>query len=61
MPKLKARLSIGYPTAVRKTEVDTEADWGFTDEEWAEMTEEQKLEEVMQWAWNFIEVDWEES
>ena len=55
--KVKYRLSIGFPGAVKEQIVD------FPDGELEEITESEKdellNEDLLDWAWNYIEIDYE--
>lgn len=56
--KINATLSIGFPDATYEDviEIDDEELEGLTEEEKKERFEE----EVKEWAWNYIEIWWEE-
>jgi len=54
--KVNFNLGIGYPSAVRRVEMDVEENLGFTEEEWLEMDEDEQFEVALDWAWNYIEV-----
>ena len=40
--------------------IDLEKDWSISDEEWKAMTEDEKFEQVMDWANNHLDIGWEE-
>jgi hypothetical protein len=46
--------------SVRKDTFDTERDFGITDEEWQEMSEEEKYKMVEEWANERINIWFEE-
>lgn len=51
MPRtIKVKLSIGYPTAVHRDELEVEDD----------ATEADIEQVVSEWAWNYIAIDWDE-
>ena len=52
--KFKVSLSIGYPGATRKDEIELEVADNATEDE----IEKEKEEIAMEWANNFIEVSW---
>ena len=52
--KVTYKLSIGYPGADHEEEMD------YTDEEWSEMSENDREKDVEFWAWNYIEMWYEE-
>lgn len=47
-------------TSARSEVVDTEKMWGLTDEEWNEMSEDDKYKLVEEWAWERLNILWEE-
>lgn len=51
MKTIEMKLSIGYPTATHEDEIQVEDD----------ATAEKIDEEVKQWAWNYIDISWEEA
>jgi hypothetical protein len=50
MKRIKVRLSIGFPTAVRKDVIEVEDD----------ATEDDIYDAAEEWAQNYIDVGWEE-
>ncbi|AUR87465.1 hypothetical protein NVP1101O_054 [Vibrio phage 1.101.O._10N.261.45.C6] len=44
----------------REEVIDLEEDLGISDEEWNSMGEEDQQKEVMEWAWDRLDVGWEE-
>lgn len=60
MPKLTYFVSTGY-VGCAKTEVfDTVKDFNIPDEDWEEMTYEDKDQMFQEWLWNNINADWSE-
>jgi hypothetical protein len=43
----------------REAEIDV-ADWGYTDEEWNNLTGDEKYDTVMQWAWDRLDIGFKE-
>lgn len=56
--KLKLWATIGFGS--REEVIDTN-DWGISDEEWEDMTEEEKYSFVGDWASNFYEYGFSEN
>lgn len=44
----------------REEIIDTEEEWGVSDAEWSELSDTQRHELVMEWAWERLEVGWSE-
>lgn len=40
----------------RSEEIDTEKDWGISDEEWNEMSENERYKCVEEWAYQRLEI-----
>lgn len=58
--KIKVYLSIGYPSAIRGQIINLEKDWGISDEDWNELSNQFKDELILEWANNHIEYWYEE-
>jgi hypothetical protein len=43
----------------REEIIETETYWGMSDEEWSEMSEDEKAELVNDWAHDRLEIGWE--
>lgn len=43
-----------------RTEVINTEDYGYTDEEWKSLTDNQKQEIVEEWAYEHLEIYWDE-
>ena len=46
--------------STRTAVLDIEKEFGFTDEEWKEMSEDEKWEIAKDWAWDRLEIGYEE-
>jgi len=46
--------------SAREEIFDTEIDFSILDEEWNQMSEDEKYNLVKEWAWNRLEIYWEE-
>ena len=42
----------------REEIIDTQEEWGISDVEWNTLSEEERHELVMEWAWERLEVGW---
>lgn len=53
--KVKFNLSIGYRNVNMEEIFDTEKDFNLTDQEWRDLSDEEKYEYISIWANTFIE------
>ena len=58
--KIKVWCDSGANIYSAREEVIDIKSWGFSDEDWNEMTEDEKYKEVELWAWDRLEIGYKE-